>query len=90
MPSTDISLMAHLMRRAGFGATRDELEELAASDYQAIVDDLLHPERFAEVPHDAFDRYYPTPMGGIPSDYWVFLMINSDGPLREKMALFWH
>jgi len=88
--ATDLPLMAHLMRRAGFGATRDQLEELAASDYGAIVDDLLHPERFPEVPQDVFDRYYPTPMGGIPSDYWVFLMINSDGPLREKMALFWH
>jgi len=26
----DIALMAHLMRRAGFGATRDELEACAA------------------------------------------------------------
>ena len=26
MSDKDIALMAHLMRRAGFGATRDELE----------------------------------------------------------------
>ena len=30
MASQDIALMAHLMRRAGFGATREELEERAA------------------------------------------------------------
>ena len=28
MSSQDIELMAHLMRRAGFGATRGELEEM--------------------------------------------------------------
>ena len=27
MANEDLSLMAHLMRRAGFGATREELEE---------------------------------------------------------------
>ncbi len=30
MASPDIALMAHLMRRAGFGATRDEIEELVS------------------------------------------------------------
>ena len=30
MGNNDIALMAHLMRRAGFGATRDELEARAA------------------------------------------------------------
>ena len=29
----DIALMAHLMRRAGFGATREELEERAEQGY---------------------------------------------------------
>ena len=28
MAKQDIALMAHLMRRAGFGATREELEAL--------------------------------------------------------------
>ena len=30
--SADIELMAHLMRRAGFGATREELEERVKMD----------------------------------------------------------
>ena len=33
----DIALMAHLMRRAGFGATRDELEARVAKGYEATV-----------------------------------------------------
>ena len=46
MSTTEISLMAHLMRRAGMGATRDELEALVEKGYEAVVDDLVHPERF--------------------------------------------
>ena len=33
----DIALMAHLMRRAGFGAGRDEIEARAAKGYEATV-----------------------------------------------------
>ena len=39
-----IELMAHLMRRAGFGATRDELEELVPVGYESVVERLLHPD----------------------------------------------
>ena len=41
--TADIALMAHLMRRAGFGATREELEEKVARGYENVVEDLLHP-----------------------------------------------
>ena len=41
---TDLQLMAHLFRRAGFGATRDELEAALAKGYAATVEELLHPE----------------------------------------------
>ena len=40
----DIALMAHLMRRAGFGAQYAELEELAAKGYDAVLEELLNPE----------------------------------------------
>ena len=39
----DLAVMAHLMRRAGFGATRDELEKRVAVGYEATVDELLNP-----------------------------------------------
>ena len=41
---TDIALMAHLMRRAGFGASRAEIEERARRGYDETVEQLLHPE----------------------------------------------
>ena len=34
MSNNDIALMAHLMRRAGFGADRDQLEAMAAKGYE--------------------------------------------------------
>ena len=40
MARTDVQLIAHLFRRAGFGATRDELEEYAARGYEATVEEL--------------------------------------------------
>ena len=33
--------MAHLMRRAGFGDPREELEERASKGYEAVVEELL-------------------------------------------------
>ena len=41
MPSDDILLMAHLMRRAGFGASYEELERRTAVGYEATVEELL-------------------------------------------------
>ena len=45
MSSSELALMAHLFRRAGFGATRDELEKYVARGYEEAVEDLVDPER---------------------------------------------
>ena len=39
MAEQDIPLMAHLMRRAGFGASREELEERAEKGYEETVEE---------------------------------------------------
>ena len=58
MSNKNLALMAHLLRRAGFGASRDELEEYAARGYDAVVDDLLDPERVPEpIEEDLLRRY---------------------------------
>ena len=59
MPNDNIALTAHLMRRAGFGATRGELERLDAMGYEAVVEQLLHPEDAPDVDEDVLRRYYP-------------------------------
>ena len=56
--NNDIALMAHLMRRAGFGARREELEACVAQGYEATVEQLLHPTGEAQLDKDIVDRYY--------------------------------
>ena len=43
MSNSDLAAVAHLMRRAGFGADRDELESLSGKPYEEIVEDLAPP-----------------------------------------------
>ena len=94
MSTSTLSLIAHLMRRAGFGATRDELEQYESRDYETIVEDLLHPERFPEIEEDVIDRYYPgalqTQKHHVYNGAWLYRMVRTQRPLQEKMALFWH
>ena len=50
MSKGKLSMMAHLMRRAGFGATRDELETRLTKGYEATVEELLNPDEVEPVP----------------------------------------
>ena len=59
MADKEIALMAHLMRRAGFGATFEELEARAAKGYEATVDELLDPEGQPGLEKDLMMRYQP-------------------------------
>ena len=95
MPDKEqIALMGHLMRRAGFGATHDELATLAARGYEATVEELLHPEAQEDVDVELLYRFMPGYEGAlgppINQAEWVYRMINTKRPLEEKMALFWH
>ena len=59
MADKDIALMAHLMRRAGFGATYDELEARVAKGYEATVEELLQTDQQPEMERDLMMRYQP-------------------------------
>ena len=88
---SDRALVAHLMRRAGFGATPAELDSLTREkSYQEIVDDLVNPERFAEIDESYVDRYYSGELVAIHVGKWMYRMVNTQRPLEEKMALFLH
>jgi hypothetical protein len=90
---TDLELMAHLYRRAGFGATREELEAATADGYEAAVAKLLYPEKAPDLDDELIFRYYPEFHEGreiqITQAHWVYRMINTRRPLEEKLALFW-
>jgi len=94
MAENDIGLMAHLLRRAGFGAPREELEAYAAKGYEATVEELLHPENAPDIEDDLVSRYQADWLiydsGDSNRAYWVYRMINTKRPLEEKITLFWH
>jgi len=87
-------LMAHLLRRAGFGATPDELDTAMVRGYDATVADLLDFGAPDVLPDDLIRRYHvdQSEMRGAAAAgaHWVYRMVTTDSPLREKMCLFWH
>ena len=93
--TADLALMAHLMRRAGFGATREELEEKVARGYENVVEDLLHPSGDRQtLPEDLIRRYHVEhsemrDLSGAGAN-WMYRMITTNQPMEEKLALFWH
>ena len=94
MVETDLALMAHLLRRAGFGADRKTIDTYAATGYEQTVKELLDPEGQPGVDVDEMRRYYPSYLNRETIEdnagEWIFRMINEPRQLREKMALFWH
>lgn len=94
MSSNEMQQLAHLMRRAGFGATRRELEQYAAIGYEASVEKLIDTTNPTAISEYLIRRYHPDEsslLGGLSgADAWLYRMVTTDTPLLEKMALFWH
>ena len=94
MSDQDIALMAHLLRRAGFSATRDELEAYQEKGYEATVEDLLNPGDPGNLPDDLIARYHVDQselrLPDSAAAYWMYRMITTHNPLEEKIVLFWH
>ena len=90
----DIALIAHLMRRAGFGEPRADLVARADKGYEAVVEELLHPEDQPPIDEELMYRILPGYEGAlgppISQADWMFRMVNTQRPLEEKIALFWH
>jgi hypothetical protein len=91
---SQIELMGHLFRRAGFGATRDELEAALAKGYEATLEELLHPEQAPDLEEDILFRSFPdfheTRKVDVAAAALGWRMIHTQRPLEEKMVLFRH
>ena len=90
------ALIAHLLRRAGFGATPGELDTYCARGYETTLEWLLHPEAQPDLEEDIIERYYidwkeSRNIEGALTET-VYRMNGNAGvkPLQEKIALFWH
>ena len=92
--SPDVKLMAHLLRRAGFGATREQLGQYISIGYEKVVDSLIDTEDSSRINDALVRRYFPdqsvTHDTTGAGSYWLYRLVSTDSPLREKIALFWH
>ena len=90
----DIRLIAHLMRRAGFGANREQIGMHANAGYHNTVEALLNPSEEDRMDDHLIRRFHPELSGmmgpNAPGQNWLYRMATTSAPLREKMALFWH
>ena len=88
------SLMAHLMRRAGFGVTQRELDELEELDYDSVVDSILDPGQSNHLSDELVLRYHTEVheqrAGPWSAKQWLYRMVTTETPIVEKIALFWH
>src|SRR6516165_10278277 len=90
----DIRKVGHLYRRAGFGATWAELEAGVKAGPEKTIDQLLH----GGPGQDNFDHLTePLAKSAAQSNndlqaraWWLYRMLYSPHPLREKLTLFWH
>jgi uncharacterized protein (DUF1800 family) len=88
------SSLAHLLRRAGFGATPGEWQEYSQLGIKGTMQYLLHPENVTQ----NFDQLLETIGGNFvdldtlagAASWWIFRMVKTRRPLEEKMTLFWH
>ena len=87
MADNNLALMAHLMRRAGFGVPYEELERRVARGYEATVEELLHPEEQPDIQLDLMQRYMAgwRGMANLMANqaYGAYRMVNSPRQLEE-------
>lgn len=89
---SDVFWINHLLRRAGFGATPQELKRYTSLGYEATLDELLHPEKVdnseldSEIKQQDFDYTNIEDL----KRWWLYRMAFTKRPLEEKMTLFWH
>ena len=93
------SAVAHLLRRAGFGASGAEIDAAAKAGYEATVSALLAPAGAdpgaAATPPPNFPAMKAPKKGDAQADYqmvewWLGRMASVTQPLAEKRTFFFH
>lgn len=86
--------IAHLLRRAGFGATIGELEQARREGYEATLERLL---AFESTPDEVEGDLADVEDGLLDLKSiedvriaWIYRMARTKRPLQERMTLFWH
>ena len=94
----------HLFRRAGFGASQQDVAEYARLGFLGFSSAAARLLDYARIPDDVDDFIGRPGYVGVTArgaflpganitdarQRWLFRMVHSRRPLQEKMALFWH
>jgi uncharacterized protein (DUF1800 family) len=92
----------HLLRRAAFGATEEEVNTFARLGFLGFSAAAAHLINYPALPDDVDSAignssYVRVSPGFAPAtniadarQRWLFRMVHSRRPLQEKLALFWH
>ena len=89
----NIRTAAHLFRRAGFGATHEELSAAIKKSPGDVVDELLNasePDNFLSDMNSLADAAIATGNPKQLSAWWAYRMLSTPSQLLEKTTLFWH
>jgi uncharacterized protein (DUF1800 family) len=90
----DIRKVGHLFRRASFGATMAQLESALKAGPDKTIDALLTggpgQDKFDAETHKLADSVIRANDGRQASAWWLYRMLYTPHPLREKLTLFWH
>ena len=87
----DLAAAGHLLRRSGFGATWDQLQQSLELGPRRSVDRILTPKADVAKFNRTCDEYAAS--SSAPAAlraWWLRRMIQTPHPLLEKMTLFWH
>ena len=87
------SRAAHLLRRAGFGASSLAIDAATGQDPREIVANLVSPDLNADFERES-DSFATTILASGDakqlSAWWSYVMLRTPHPLLEKTTLFWH
>jgi Protein of unknown function (DUF1800) len=91
-PAASSMQTGHLLRRAGFGASAEEIALYKPLGFSGAVDRLLNYQQVAD--DDLENRLKALNINlNSPTDqqrWWLLRMAWTQRPLLEKMTLFWH
>ena len=88
---------AHLLRRAGFGASPEEVSKAVTIGIEATVESLFDQTE-AEKQESEFGALFQAVNARLANfsetegleAWWIYRMAQTRTPLREKLTLFWH
>lgn len=90
----DLRRVGHLFRRAAFGAPMSQLQQALTAGPQKTIQALLDggkgQDDFNRETDKLAESLARVNNGNQLRDWWLYRMLYTPNPLREKLTLFWH